>query len=70
MKTGRLEKRERNPQFNPDNGLTTTRQGAKSAISMAKADLPLLTPHLAMELADHTIRVNAISPAVVDHAHR
>jgi NAD(P)-dependent dehydrogenase (short-subunit alcohol dehydrogenase family) len=37
---------------------------------MAKADLPLLTPHLAMELADHTIRVNVISPAVVDHAHR
>ncbi|GAB5558653.1 MAG: SDR family oxidoreductase [Synoicihabitans sp.] len=36
-----------------------------SAYSMAKAGLHSLTQHLAMELADHNIRVNAISPAVV-----
>lgn len=32
---------------------------------MAKAGLHSLTQHLAMELADHGIRVNAVSPAVV-----
>jgi NAD(P)-dependent dehydrogenase (short-subunit alcohol dehydrogenase family) len=37
-----------------------------SAYSMAKAGLHALTRHLAMELADHGIRVNAVSPAVVD----
>jgi len=36
-----------------------------SAYSMAKAGLHALTQHMAMELADHNIRVNAISPAVV-----
>jgi len=36
-----------------------------SAYSMAKAGLHSLTQHLAMELADHGIRVNAVSPAVV-----
>jgi len=36
-----------------------------SAYSMAKAGLHAMTQHLAMELADHGIRVNAISPAVV-----
>lgn len=36
-----------------------------SAYSMAKAGLHALTQHLALELATHKIRVNAISPAVV-----
>jgi NAD(P)-dependent dehydrogenase (short-subunit alcohol dehydrogenase family) len=36
-----------------------------SAYSMAKAGLHSLTQHLAMELADNKIRVNAVSPAVV-----
>ncbi len=36
-----------------------------SAYSMAKAGLHALTQHLAMELADDNIRVNAVSPAVV-----
>ena len=36
-----------------------------SAYSMAKAGLHALTKHLAMELAEHNIRVNAVSPAVV-----
>jgi NAD(P)-dependent dehydrogenase (short-subunit alcohol dehydrogenase family) len=33
---------------------------------MAKAGLHSLTQHLAMELAVHNIRVNAVSPAVVE----
>jgi NAD(P)-dependent dehydrogenase (short-subunit alcohol dehydrogenase family) len=37
-----------------------------SAYSMAKAGLHALTQHLAMELAKHNIRVNAVSPAVVN----
>ncbi|MDT9001467.1 SDR family oxidoreductase [Paucibacter sp. APW11] len=37
-----------------------------SAYSMAKAGLHALTQHLAMELASHRIRVNAVSPAVVE----
>ncbi|GIU09299.1 sugar dehydrogenase [Shewanella morhuae] len=37
-----------------------------SAYSMAKAGLHALTQHLAMELADQNIRVNAVSPAVVN----
>ena len=37
-----------------------------SAYSMAKAGIHALTQHLAMELAAHGIRVNAVSPAVVD----
>lgn len=36
-----------------------------SAYSMAKAGLHALTQHMAMELAEHHIRVNAVSPAVV-----
>ena len=36
-----------------------------SAYSMAKAALHSLTQHLAMELAEHGVRVNAVSPAVV-----
>jgi len=36
-----------------------------SAYSMAKAGMHALTQHLAMELADSNIRVNAVSPAVV-----
>lgn len=36
-----------------------------SAYSMAKAGLHALTQHMAMELADKNIRVNAVSPAVV-----
>ena len=36
-----------------------------SAYSMAKAGLHSLTQHLAMELAEHGVRVNAVSPAVV-----
>jgi len=37
-----------------------------SAYSMAKAGLHSLTQHLAMELAQYKIRVNAIAPAVVE----
>lgn len=37
-----------------------------SAYSMAKAGLHALTQHLAMELADKNIRVNGVSPAVVE----
>jgi len=37
-----------------------------SAYSMQKAGLHSLTQHLAMELADDQIRVNAVSPAVVN----
>ena len=37
-----------------------------SAYSMAKAGLHALTQHMAMELADKGIRVNAVSPAVVN----
>lgn len=36
-----------------------------SAYSMAKAGLHSLTQHMAMELAEHNIRGNAASPAVV-----
>jgi NAD(P)-dependent dehydrogenase (short-subunit alcohol dehydrogenase family) len=37
-----------------------------SAYSMAKAGLHALTQHLAMELAPHGVRVNAVAPAVVE----
>ena len=37
-----------------------------SAYAMQKAGLHALTQHLAMELADDNIRVNAVSPAVVN----
>ena len=37
-----------------------------SAYSMAKAGLHSLTQHMAMELAEHGIRVNAVAPAVVE----
>ena len=37
-----------------------------SAYSMQKAGLHSLTQHLAMELSEHKIRVNAVSPAVVN----
>jgi NAD(P)-dependent dehydrogenase (short-subunit alcohol dehydrogenase family) len=36
-----------------------------SAYSMAKAGIHALTQHMAMELADYRIRVNAVSPAIV-----
>jgi NAD(P)-dependent dehydrogenase (short-subunit alcohol dehydrogenase family) len=36
-----------------------------SSYSMAKAGIHAMTQHLAMELADSNIRVNAVSPAVV-----
>ena len=36
-----------------------------SAYSMAKSGLHALTQHMAMELADSNIRVNAVAPAVV-----
>ena len=36
-----------------------------SAYSMAKSGLHALTQHMAMELADENIRVNAVAPAVV-----
>ncbi|MEM7391053.1 MAG: SDR family oxidoreductase [Verrucomicrobiota bacterium] len=41
------------------------KQTPSSSYSMAKAGLHALTQHLAMELADAGIRVNAVSPAVV-----
>jgi NAD(P)-dependent dehydrogenase (short-subunit alcohol dehydrogenase family) len=37
-----------------------------SAYSMAKSGLHSLTQHLAIELAEHGIRVNAVAPAVVE----
>ncbi len=37
-----------------------------SAYSMAKAGLHAMTQHLAMELSAHGIRVNGVSPAVVE----
>ena len=37
-----------------------------SAYSMAKAGLHSLTQHMAMELAEYGIRVNAVAPAVVE----
>src|SRR5262249_1116500 len=37
-----------------------------SAYSMAKAGLHALTQHLAMELAEAGIRVNAVAPAVIE----
>ena len=51
-------------------GSMWAKQAAKatpsSAYSMQKAGLHSLTQHLAMELADDKIRVNAVSPAVVN----
>ena len=37
-----------------------------SSYSMAKAGLHSLTQHMAMELSEHNIRVNAVSPAIVE----
>ena len=37
-----------------------------SAYSMAKAGLHAFTQHLAIELGEHDVRVNAVSPAVVE----
>ncbi len=37
-----------------------------SAYSMQKAGIHSLTQHLAMELGDHGIRVNAVAPAIVE----
>lgn len=47
-------------------GRQAVRATPSSAYSMAKAGLHALTQHLAMELAPHGIRVNAVSPAVVE----
>ncbi len=51
-------------------GSMWARQAVKAtpstAYSMQKAGLHSLTQHLAMELAEDNIRVNAVSPAVVD----
>ena len=44
----------------------TVQATPSSAYSMAKAGLHSLTQHLAMELANQGIRVNAVSPAVVE----
>ena len=44
----------------------TVQATPSSAYSMAKAGLHFLTQHLAMELASAKIRVNAVSPAVVE----
>lgn len=44
----------------------TTKATPSSTDSMAKAWLHTLTQHMAMELAAHEIRVNAVSPAVVE----
>ncbi|WP_100459917.1 SDR family NAD(P)-dependent oxidoreductase [Mycobacteroides abscessus] len=37
-----------------------------SAYSMAKVGLEAMTKHVAMELAEHGIRVNAVAPAIVE----
>ena len=37
-----------------------------AAYSMAKAGLHSMTQHLAMELGEHRVRVNAVAPAVVE----
>ncbi len=37
-----------------------------SAYSVAKAGVHALTQHLAMELGEHNIRVNAVAPAIVE----
>ncbi|SKQ79808.1 SDR family NAD(P)-dependent oxidoreductase [Mycobacteroides abscessus] len=37
-----------------------------SAYSMAKIGLEAMTKHVAMELAEHGIRVNAVAPAIVE----
>jgi len=44
----------------------SVRATPSSAYSMQKAGLHALTQHLAMELAQYNIRVNAVSPAVVE----
>lgn len=44
----------------------SVRATPSSAYSMQKAGLHSLTQHLAMELAQYNIRVNAVSPAVVE----
>jgi NAD(P)-dependent dehydrogenase (short-subunit alcohol dehydrogenase family) len=44
----------------------TVQATPSSAYSMAKAGLHSLTQHLAMELASAKVRVNAVSPAVVE----
>lgn len=46
-------------------GKQTIKATPSSAYSMAKSELHSLTQHLAMDLAEYNIRVNAVSPAVV-----
>lgn len=46
-------------------GKQSVKATPSSAYSMAKAGLHSLTQHLAMELGEYNIRVNAVSPAVV-----
>jgi NAD(P)-dependent dehydrogenase (short-subunit alcohol dehydrogenase family) len=47
-------------------GKTSCQQHLLQLILCKKAGLHSFTQHLAMELADYNIRVNAVSPAVVN----
>jgi NAD(P)-dependent dehydrogenase (short-subunit alcohol dehydrogenase family) len=47
-------------------GKTSCQSNTFFSLFYAKAGLHSFTQHLAMELADYNIRVNAVSPAVVN----